>query len=501
MPRTLTPWTLDADVIKQDSDLDDTYIVRNDRIDSFVDEHTSDTKFFLVAPKGVGKTLLIKLKSALHRKHRPSYTFIPRNELCDRMTVARLSLARDEIQAFVTRAIWEEIWTVCLSCAVLKAVDGQLPEPFATLFKDASSVSDHLNVILSERKYVDQLRLDLARIINPRIAQIDKPVSVYLDSVDESMAMHVGDTYSSPGHSSTQSGGLNPDIWIFAQLGLMAAAKSLYFQNKHLKVYAAIRTEAFSRRRGNALQDLEYASIIEYSKDELREIFELNINHVPKQKLAKPDANDPFERLLGLTHIPHPIVKDKDGQPLSEHIFEYVLRHTFWRPRELMLMGFKLTELKKNNGDHLAAIRKTVNDCSVEVFRFFKGEMVPFWEEDVFRNIVGNISSNTLAESELRTIGEFLVIHANIPHPFCWLINRGLLGFTEHSLFDPAKLEQKFLSAPEHIFDDHVNFPMGAEFFLHPCTAIALPRHKANFRTSPVNIIGRGYTYQREFSK
>ena len=77
----------------------------------------------------------------------------------------------------------------------------------------------------------------------PRLRAVNSPVAIFIDGVDEYFNKHIESRASLP----SVTGPLSPDVWYFAQLGLVEVAYQLRRINHHLKVFAAIRKEAYAR--------------------------------------------------------------------------------------------------------------------------------------------------------------------------------------------------------------------------------------------------------------
>ena len=77
----------------------------------------------------------------------------------------------------------------------------------------------------------------------PRLRALNSPLAIFIDGIDEYFNKHVEDGPASP----SVTGELSPNVWYFAQLGLVEVAYQLRRINHHLKVFAAIRKEAYAR--------------------------------------------------------------------------------------------------------------------------------------------------------------------------------------------------------------------------------------------------------------
>jgi hypothetical protein len=78
------------------------------------------------------------------------------------------------------------------------------------------------------------------------------------------------------------------------------------------------------------------------SSQGLREIFVNSIRLEKSDRMARPERlrANPVEAFFGRTGIIHTYTREE------EEIFEYVCRHTFLRPRDLMTVGERLAALR-----------------------------------------------------------------------------------------------------------------------------------------------------------
>ena len=143
-----------------------------------------------------------------------------------------------------------KLWLTAIAVATLKQLeqtDGLKVNPrLARLLGDGAlrGVIDHFVRLL------DFSPSDLHRAANdtdghlvPRLRAISTPVAIFIDGVDEYFNKHIKTV---PNRASV-AGELAPEIWHFAQLGLVEVAYQLRRINHHLKVFAAIRKEAYAR--------------------------------------------------------------------------------------------------------------------------------------------------------------------------------------------------------------------------------------------------------------
>ena len=93
-----------------------------------------------------------------------------------------------------------------------------------------------------------------------------------------------------------------PGPWTLAQLALARAAFDIDRLNTHVRVYAALRREAWLRLAdvdAGAAQMNGRVVEIAYTNDDLREIFLKNIALEPPGRLCDRTARDPIARFVG----------------------------------------------------------------------------------------------------------------------------------------------------------------------------------------------------------
>ena len=132
----------------------------------------------------------------------------------------------------------------------------------------------------------------------PRLRALNAPLAIFIDGIDEYFNKHVEDVPTSP----SVTGELSPNVWYFSQLGLVEVAYQLRRINHHLKVFAAIRKEAYARlpQRTAMVQQYRGSAVdIVYSPESLREIFVNNIrlvqdrSHGAARSPAQPTRSRP----------------------------------------------------------------------------------------------------------------------------------------------------------------------------------------------------------------
>ncbi len=432
-------WTVDADDIRVADDFDESLLHRTPEIDSFLTPDRDD-KFIVIATKGFGKTLLLKAKRILYQQDGRSGC-LPTGNLLDKPIGDKI-FGREALAFFSASALpWAKLWLAAIAVATLKhagEVDDLKVSPrLAGLIDDdrLHGVIDHFVRLLDfTPSELQRCATDTDGHLVPRLRALKSSLAIFIDGVDEYFNKHVED----PGMSPSVTGELSPNIWYFAQLGLVEVAYQLRRINHHLKIFAAVRKEAYSRLPQRTAMSQQYrgsAVDIVYSRESLREIFVNNIRLLKADRMVHPERwrAHPLEAFLGRTHVTHTYTREE------EDAFDYVCRHTLLRPRDLMTIGERL------------------------------GALRPFEEH----NATGD-------GGEAR-------------HVFCALYRTGLLGYVHHDRVR-GEAVQRFLRPGEATLEPDGVLPHATHYLVHPVLSDVIGRANPAYlqRIDRVNIVGYG---------
>jgi hypothetical protein len=241
-------WTVDADDIRVAEDFDESLLHRTPEIDGFLTPDRDD-KFIVIGTKGFGKTLLLKAKRILYQRQGLA-TCLPSGNLLDKPIGDKI-FSRESIAFFATSPLpWSKVWLAAIAMAALKqagAIDGIRVGPrLGGLIGDDQlhSVIDHFVRLLDfTPSELQRCATETDGHLVPRLRALNVPLAIFIDGIDEYFNKHVEDVPYSP----SVTGELSPNVWYFAQLGLVEVAYQLRRINHHLKVFAAIRKEAYAR--------------------------------------------------------------------------------------------------------------------------------------------------------------------------------------------------------------------------------------------------------------
>ena len=257
MPR-LEPWMIDAidlDLPESVEDFRKQLLHENSEISDFLirSPEERDFKFLVVAPKGYGKTLLLKAKRIALQRVSPEMLFIPQGgSLIDRPPGTPPLFTKEEIDRKSSDIqYWKTLWITSICLSVLQHVDRSalthIDSDFTRELVNSpvlSTVGDVFNSLLhlTDAQYFRTTNACLAAII-PYYRSIRRSVATFIDNVDDyfypqlPVEDEVGAIYKNQ----------NRQVWVLAQIGLAEAIRELRETNLHIKLFAALRSEALLR--------------------------------------------------------------------------------------------------------------------------------------------------------------------------------------------------------------------------------------------------------------
>jgi class 3 adenylate cyclase len=486
-------WTVDADDIHVAEDFNESLLHRTPEIEAFL-RSDRDDKFIVIGTKGFGKTLLLKAKRILYQREERA-ACLPAGALLDKPIGDKI-FSRELLAFFILSPLpWSKIWLTAIALATLKHLGPvNLPNVgpgLAGLIADEQlhGVIDHFVRLLEfTPSELQRCGTDTDGHLVPRLRAVTSPVAIFIDGVDEYFNKHVEGPTSHP----SVTGELSPNIWHFAQLGLVEVAYQLRRINHHIKVFAAVRKEAYARLAKTTVMAQQYrgsAVDIAYSHQSLREIFLNNVRLLKSDAMASPERlrADPLEAFLGRTTVTDGYTREEEGG------FEFICRHTLLRPRDLMTIGAHLTALRPHERRSELRFKEVVHQAATEIAYEYLAEIAPHIGNLELEQLLRRLPSNVLTREQL----EMLFFEHNLAtggeekHVFCALYRVGLLG---HVHYDRARGEwaQRFLRPGEATLEPDGMLPQATHYLLHPALHDVIGRLNPAYlqQVNRANIVG-----------
>ncbi|MGE0826420.1 MAG: hypothetical protein AB7G75_29970 [Candidatus Binatia bacterium] len=475
-------------------DVDPAAIYQDKHIKEFF---ANNTKTLLVACKGMGKTLLLRSKKkTLEEEGAEGVLIIPRNREYDEPRL-RGSYNPKGMSGLL---FWEELWNAAIVFSILthgqKSEDNEakkaslLHNSISRLAIDASFKHELLEEIREKKELLPSDYL--AKLLECGVGSLKKftksshnvdalsihfiksAVCVFIDAFDQTLT----DCFPNA-----------LDVWRDAQLGLARTVHKINTKNKHIKVYATIRQEAWS---GFENQDREVitgrAFLIEYSERALQELF----LHAVKRYSNK----NTIEEFFGLPTIHNSTCFTNEAP------FSYLYRHAVGSARSIIGLGAQLDQedlLILPNAEREQHTKQLINRAASEnVFKdYVLGQRKIFLEalqdEGRLRKLFSLLPSNVLTGKSLKTIHqrfcEQMAIAPDESHPFGELFNVGLLGEVKRSDVGP-ELVQCFRRPFEFQWKQGAMLKDEATYLIHPSLIKVINEERQSFFVNPINPVG-----------
>jgi class 3 adenylate cyclase len=487
----LRAWTVDADDIRVADDFDEALLHRTPEIDAFL-APTRDDKFIVIGTKGFGKTLLLKAKRVLTQRE-GGVTCLPQGSLLDKPIGDKI-FGRETLAFFASSPLaWSKVWLAAIALAVLKqagATDGlKVGARLAGLLRDEqlSGVIDHFVRLLDlTPSELQRLAAETDGHLVPRLRALKSTVAIFIDGIDEYFGKHVE---HSAAHASV-TGELSPQVWYFAQLGLVEVAYQLRRVNHHLRVFAAIRKEAYAdlpRRTAMSQQYRGSAVDIVYTPESLREIFINNVRLVKADRMVHPARARarPLEAFLGRSTVTDTTTHEE------EDALEYLCRHTLLRPRDLMTIGERLMTLRPEERRHEHRLKEAVHQAASEIANEYLAEVAPTLGELDIDALLARLPAPVLTRADIDALQAEAEGDGRAAQLLWALYRVGLLGYVQHDRVHGER-RQRFLRPGEAMLEPVGGLPPATHYLVHPVLCDLVGRMNPEFlaRLDTANVLG-----------
>lgn len=325
-------------------------------------------------------------------------------------------------------------------------------------------------------------------MLDSGIKIVNSSVCMFIDKVDQALS---NQTHTIVGQSKMSTGPRNASFWQYAQLSLAEVSYELLSKNSHIKVYYSIRSEAFvdAAQISYTFQNFrQYYCSLTYSREELLKMYNQYILHEKDENLYDSSLKhaSPSKAFLGIDEIECKYIKN-----IKESVFDYILRHTFLRPRDIMDICYHLyaANLKLFCNTELEnKIREVVNresQVNLENYISSTEKLLLGINREHIEYLCQLLNINVLNENYInyvcRRLNEYfkddqmLVCNKECEqceklHPFCQLYNVGLIGYLWNNRANVNSI--RFFDQNNGIIcnTNHI-LPNSKYYFLHPCLA------------------------------
>src|SRR3569623_42987 len=504
------PWTIDAQKLEIGEIQSSTVLfIANRAIDRFLDPDRKESTV-LIAPKGFGKTFVLKLKRV--KIQGDNINILPKDIIVDRPFNSPSQLPNNLIGQLERSDSWENIWCVVFSTLLIaNSADAVTYSTFMQRLRDVIPAKSLVSDILESRPSSAFIILDSILTLNHKaIINLTKRISaitsmlgyvkgqhyVFVDNVDE----YVDSLLNLP--SKIPAARKNA-VWHSAQVGLWRAIRRLQGINAHFKIFTTIRKEAYFYAKSTepTIQNLEsFAIQLKYSNSDLEQIIDNNIDYEPG--LAEKSSTDRITRFVG--REASSINNIATGS--VETLIQYWLRHCIDRPRDAMQIGAAISDINPSRRT-AKTVRDAIHGAAEEQLEKLFTEVaphIPSLDPDLLTTA---IRGNVLSKSVLQTGAENYAAafeqkhglptsgqNGNHKHIFCALHSLGLLGRVVPEAGETGKMLQEFAGFGEIELGKFGTLPGSKTYLIHPALSDFLARRDENYdrRLNVKNVIGKG---------
>jgi len=447
----------------------------------------------LAGVKGQGKTFLIKVKRK-KVENDPSVVCFPKSQMVDTID-SSFSIDKSLFNYLCDYNVWVNLWKFSICGTILTSKE------FRHLF-DTSRLKDITIKLLqvsnkrSEPTFLLKLLLDYnihdlqvvlsdtSKLLD-NIKDLHQSVCAFIDKLDQGFSQYAKN-FNIDSRMPLRS--RNASFWQYAQYSLAESAYDIYTNtNHHIKVFFTIRQEALIDseliNKDKARNVNSFIATLEYSKEDLKQMYDLYIcNETEDNLFSKTYADtEPSKAFLGMEIIRHGYV-----QSIKENVFDYIYRHTFKRPYDMMKIC-KALYLSFDSKKQLTSrgIRHIVNTESNKLLEQYLQELSIFLPCPIteINRLLVMLPGNTLNK---KIINSICSIHfsegsterswncsqnctiCNNSQIFTLLYNIGLIGFYKQHAADENPIIC-FENIGNRVLDLHTfTLPISQHYHLHP---------------------------------
>jgi len=514
----MAAWIEDAQVLTKERDLSrsqKSLLKRTTDVDHFLSErHLTSTA--LVAPKGFGKTFVLKLKRISLQDQ--DYHCIPHGRIVDRPRDRPPILPNDILDLLARSEHWETLWQIAFTISLLKGYKSDTEaHAFLDDIRRHSKGNPRLETILAEAHIDTPFEIvhcclsasrgefydiiDKSQFITAAYSRFNRQCAIFIDNIDEYLESYINIDRSRRDDTHT----LYLRLWHNGQIGAWRAIRRLHGVNPHIRIYMSLRKEAyhFASDFDPSFSNLKAFSIeLRYSKSDIREIIEKNITNEPR--LVDKNANVPIVRFLGKANEQI----SNSGTGKSESALDYWLRHCTGRPRDAMEIGGEISKISAEERS-ISSVRSAINSAASQRVQTLFREVAPFFE-GFFPDLLPKIiRTNVLTRDQVKAAAakyselaceKYGQSAQSTAHPFCALYAIGLIGIVTEDRDRFGSLIQRFSSVGQVPFGTVGVLPYAKTYLIHPSLSDFIINKDATFLSNlnRQNIVGDGLEWRSE---
>jgi serine/threonine protein kinase/class 3 adenylate cyclase len=489
----LESWASDANQIDIRALEDITF--KNSVVHEFLD---SGNKHFVSGSKGLGKTLLLTYKRFLlsEQYQQGAVKFVPEGRPYLDMMGDLPSMSQPGIDLMSAIDRCKRIWGFGFR---LSAVSHHPSLITAADNEDLQRFPRRLRAMLEGRQV--EPTMVVKELLSLSVGQINRVIEETENFLEHKIRSFHSGMYMFVDKLDQALRQFPRAAWVHMQAGMIEAAWDLMNTNRHIKIFATIREEAFASYESDIKTNLFGATAtLRYSKHDLRELLE---------KLTFFYEQLPLRDFVILD-----VVSSTRGTQ-SEAAFDFMVRHTLGRPRDLVIVASEISRNRRSLDER--TFKRIVQDTSASmlvanVFDEMRVFLEVLCDRDQRTRFLASLPHNVLTHAEVVELWcrfhgvdrEYYDLHghdaAEAYHPFRELYDCGLLGVVAR---DPGsgRRTQRFRQPHDAVTGSQRQLPRSREYLLHPALEALVVRLTAggSFTAFRHVVIGHGEPWPRHY--
>lgn len=456
-------------------------LVTDEKLAEF-DGDTEDTRQILVGARGTGKSLSLARKAVLFHSD-DAYNVIPSSHPYYIQLQTKIDASEaDGAYQFCNHHWWQQAWKLAAGLIFYYSIhkrslqEGLIGNKLVSKKNDSAheffnTAGSTIHKALPHREPLTAVLQEIVRrkfsletcmewfdsyLRDQLLSNNNSCFVMLIDQIDEALTEHR--------RANQSSNRFQQSPWEAAQTGIIDASLDVRDATSgRCKIIASVRAEAYRSYEIVGSKQSQQASAfcieLRYEKPILKEIFDQNVARTKTKRLFNSKLENPSESFFGRTRYRHQYV------PIAiEHPVDWIIRHTFSSPRELVYIGQEIHEKVEPAARVVRAeLAAVLNGAAKTVFGDFKRELVPAWNSKMDAYIK-KLPRNVLCQKTVANLSTN--IDEEIPSPLSYLYDNGLLGIPVPKPGDPSRCTLEFLGIKRRGRNNEL--PDSDYFVLHP---------------------------------
>ena len=518
----MSAWVEDAQQLTELKDLNssqNSVLLRTTEVTEFL-SNVNLPSHALVAPKGFGKTFVLKLKRLSLQE--AGYRCFPLSPILDRPMNKPPILPNEKIDILEQSDNWGTLWNIAFSLCLTKGFqeeqdvrqqieqlldDRSIPSPLFTIVTHPyiSRPFDILHDCLASQRNELYSIMRFAQSLTRIFSTIHKKAAIFVDNIDEYLQHYINFSYTrlDDVHEKFLR------IWYAGQIGAWVALRRLHGINPHVRIFVSIRKEAYhfaAKHEADFSNLRSFRRELRYRREDIKQIIENNISATPKSELVDKKNPSLILRFLGSDNE----FVSNVGTAKQESMMDYWIRHCSLRPRDAVTIGKEIS-LISAKGRTQQAIRAAINSAAAESVETLFNEVAPFFVS-LYRDILPSVlTSNVLTHEDIVKASaaytqlasrQYGVETSVVEHAFSALYCLGLIGTVQDSRDKPGMLVQNFSPIGEMSYGQSDVLPRAEIYLIHPALSDFVIRRNVGFlrELNKHNVIGDALEWRPEES-